>query len=74
MVKLKWTGDWEAAEDEASELAGVRADTDPIAWRILATIASRRGRSEAAATIERMWAVAHQMDEMTFIDPAAGGE
>lgn len=69
---LLWTGDWAAAEDEASEILGTHPEAEPIAWRILATIQARRGRSEAGTTIERMWSSAQEMDEMMYIDPAAG--
>ena len=69
---LLWTGDWAAAEDEASQVLGAQPETEPIAWRILATIEARRGRSESGASIERMWSTAQVMDEMTVMDPAAG--
>lgn len=69
---LLWTGHWVSAEDEASEVLGMRAETDVIATRILATIATRRGATAADTTVRQAWELAQQWDELHVLDPAAG--
>lgn len=69
---LVWKGDWAAAEDAATEiLGGTHPHSESVAWRMLGLIQARRGRSEARATIERMWSVAEASGELQQIDPAA---
>lgn len=68
---LLWSGDWTRAEDEATEVLGTQPDTERIAWRILAIIAARRGRTGSGATIERMWSLAQETEELQIVDPAA---
>jgi DNA-binding CsgD family transcriptional regulator/tetratricopeptide (TPR) repeat protein len=68
---LVWRGDWAAAEDTAIEVLGGQPHAESVAWRMLALLQARRGRSEAAGTIERMWAMADGSGELQQIDPAA---
>ncbi len=69
---LMWTGDWTAAEDEASEVLGADSHAEAVAWRLLGTIQARRGRAEAREPLERMWAIAEEAGELQHLDPAAG--
>jgi DNA-binding CsgD family transcriptional regulator len=69
---LLWKGRWPEAEDVATEALGASPKTSGIAWRILGSIQSRRGRVEAAATLDRMWNLAREAGSITDLDPAAG--
>lgn len=68
---LVWKGNWAAAEDAATEILGTHPHSESVAYRMLGVIQARRGRSEAPATIERMWSVAKASGELQQIDPAA---
>ena len=68
---LVWKGDWAAAEDLATEVLGAHPHAELIAWRMLGTLQARRGRSEAAATLDRMWSLAETSAELQNMDPAA---
>lgn len=68
---LLWQGHWDLAEDTASGVLDSSPHTSAIAWRILGLLQARRGRAEAATTLERMWDAAEQSDELQHLDPAA---
>ncbi len=68
---LMWKGDWIAAEDAATGALGTDAHTDAIAWRLLALIHARRGRTDAEDLLDRMWTLAGQSTELQLLDPAA---
>ncbi|MFV2001178.1 MAG: LuxR C-terminal-related transcriptional regulator, partial [Acidimicrobiia bacterium] len=68
---LLWKGDWEAAEEAATGVLGSNPTTETLGWRVLATIQSRRGRTEARAAILRMWELAQVAEGLTIADPAA---
>lgn len=67
-----WEGDWVEAEKLASELLGSTPHTAALAWRVLATLQIRRGRSEARSAINHMWSLAQQADVLTVTEPSAG--
>lgn len=69
---LLWQGQWSEAEDAATEALDASPKVAVTAWRILGNIQARRGRSEAATTLARMWDLAERSDEITILDPAAG--
>ena len=66
-----WTGDWESAENAATEVIGSNPGVETLAWRILGNIQSRRGRNEARAAILRMWSLVLADEGPTVTDPAA---
>jgi len=68
---LLWKGSWVEAEDAASEFLGSKPSTATLAWRVLATLQARRGRSEARAALDRMWSLARNAEQLTVMDPAA---
>lgn len=68
---LLWQGDWDGAEDIASGLLDGTAHTAAVAWRLLALLQVRRGRAEAASTLERMWAESEPIGGLQQMDPAA---
>lgn len=68
---LLWQGDWDGAEDIASGLLDGTAHAAAVAWRLLALLQVRRGRAEAASTLERMWSESEPTDELQQMDPAA---
>jgi DNA-binding CsgD family transcriptional regulator len=68
---LLWKGAWDEAEDTASSSLDSRPSTAALAWRVLGTLQTRRGRSEARAAVERMWSLARTSNLLTNIDPAA---
>ncbi|MFV1991843.1 MAG: response regulator transcription factor, partial [Acidimicrobiales bacterium] len=68
---LLWKGAWAEAENEASESADSTAETATLAWRVLATLQARRGRSEARAALHRMWSLGSVSEQLTVMDPAA---
>jgi DNA-binding CsgD family transcriptional regulator/tetratricopeptide (TPR) repeat protein len=69
---LLWQGQWDEAEDIASEALGAAPRIAVTSWRTLASIHSRMGRSEADATLSQMWNLALESDAITILDPAAG--
>jgi ATP/maltotriose-dependent transcriptional regulator MalT len=66
-----WKGDWAAAENNATESLGANRNVEIVAWRVLASIQSRRGRKEARAAVFRMWSLVAPEHGPTVIDPAA---
>ncbi len=68
---LLWKGAWDEAEDAASELLGSMPTTATLAWRVLATLQARRGRSEARSAVDHMWSLAQTAEQLTVMDPAA---
>lgn len=68
---LLWRGDWATAEDSATAALGSNPDTELVAWRVLGSIQSRRGRNEARTAILHMWSLVQADDGPTVIDPAA---
>lgn len=69
---LLWIGRWDEVENMAIDALGSHPSAETIAWRILGTLRARRGRSDARATLERMWKNAETSNQLTVIDPAAG--
>ena len=69
---LQWRGLWSDAEKTAAEALDATPKIGVGAWRILGNIQARMGRTEAATTLSRMWALATQSDAITILDPAAG--
>lgn len=59
------------AADAATQALGSDPAAEAIAWRVLGSIQAREGRSEADATLERMWALAQALGEIQHTDPAA---
>ncbi len=68
---LVWKGNWAAAEDAATEVLGEDPHAETIAWRMLGLIQARRGRSDARAMLDRMWALAEASGELQHVDPGA---
>ena len=68
---LVWKGDWQAADDAATEVLGSNPHTEMLAWRMLGTLQARRGNPQARTTLDRMWALAEASDELQNMDPAA---
>lgn len=68
---LLWQGDWAQAEDVATSVLGANPHAETIAWRILGLLQARRGRTEAATTLEHMWSLAEASGELQNVDPAA---
>jgi DNA-binding CsgD family transcriptional regulator len=66
-----WNGDWASAENAATESLGSNPGVETIAWRVLGSIQSRRGRNEARAAINRMWSLVPTEQGPTVTDPAA---
>ena len=70
---LMWKGQWDAAEDEATEVLDMAdAHAEPVARRILGLIEARRGRSGADELLDRAFAAADASRELQHLDPAAG--
>ena len=68
---LLWKGAWAEAEDAASEFLGSMPTSATLAWRVLATLQARRGRSEARSALDRMWSLAQVSEVLMIMDPAA---
>lgn len=68
---LLWQGEWALAEDAAVGALDGGLHGASVAWRILALLQARRGRTEAPSTMERMWTHAEELDELQQMDPAA---
>ncbi|MDK1018149.1 MAG: AAA family ATPase [Actinomycetota bacterium] len=68
---LLWKGAWAEAENTSSESVGSTPATATLAWRVMATLQARRGRSEARSALDRMWSPAQAAEVLTAIDPAA---
>ena len=68
---LLWKGDWEAAENAATEALGSSTRTEALAMQVLATIQARRGRNEARAAMLRMWWLVQPGEGPSVVDPAA---
>ena len=66
-----WTGDWEGAENQVTELVGTNEYIDNIAWRLLSNLHARQGRREARNTTDRLWSLASPGGGPTSMDPAA---
>jgi DNA-binding CsgD family transcriptional regulator/tetratricopeptide (TPR) repeat protein len=69
---LLWQGQWTEAEDIAGEALGAAPRVSVTAWRVLGSIQSRMGRSEANGTLAHMWSLALESEAITILDPAAG--
>lgn len=67
---LLWKGDWDAAENAATEALGSTAHVEALATRVLGTIQARRGRNEARTAILRMWSLVQAGEGPTVVDPA----
>jgi DNA-binding CsgD family transcriptional regulator len=50
-----WKGDWVSAENAATEALGSNLTIEAMAWRVLGSIQSRRGRKEARSAVDNMW-------------------
>ncbi len=68
---LEWKGDWEAAEDAATDVLGSLPHHDVFAGWVLGTLWARRGRPDARATLDRVWQMAETSGEMQNLLPAA---
>lgn len=68
---LLWSGDWDAAENAATEALGSSAHVEALATRVLGTIQARRGRNEAHTAIFRMWSLVQPGEGPTVVDPCA---
>ena len=66
-----WKGDWESAENAATDSLGSNPGVETLAWRVLGSIQSRRGRNEARAAIDRMWSLVRPERGPSVADPAA---
>jgi DNA-binding CsgD family transcriptional regulator/tetratricopeptide (TPR) repeat protein len=68
---LLWKGDWEAAENAATDALESSPSIEAMARRILGTIQARRGRNEARTAIMRMWSLTDAEPGPSALDPAA---
>ena len=68
---LEWKGDWEAAEDAATDVLGSLPHHDVLAGWVLGTLWARRGRPNARSVIDRAWQMAEASGEMQNLLPAA---
>ena len=68
---LLWKGDWDAAENAATEALGSSAHVEALATRVLGTIQARRGRNEAHTAVFRMWSLVQPGEGLSVVDPAA---
>jgi len=68
---LEWKGDWEAAEDAATDVLGSLPHHDVLAGWVLGTLWARRGRPSARSVIDRAWQMAEASGEMQNLLPAA---
>ena len=68
---LLWKGDWEAAENAATDALESSAHVEAMACRVLGTIQARRGRNEAMTAIARMWSLMDAEPGPSALDPAA---
>jgi DNA-binding CsgD family transcriptional regulator/tetratricopeptide (TPR) repeat protein len=68
---LLWKGDWEAAENTASDAIESSPFVEALARRVLGTIQARRGRNEARTAIMRMWSLTDTESGPSVLDPAA---
>ncbi len=68
---LLWKGDWEGAENAATDALGSSAHVEALATRVLGTIQARRGRNEARTGIFRMWSFVQPGESRFVVDPAA---
>jgi DNA-binding CsgD family transcriptional regulator len=69
---LLWLGTWSEVENVATEALGTQPLAETIAWRVLGTLQTRRGRTEARSALERMWSLTEGAGQLTVVDPAAG--
>ncbi len=68
---LLWKGDWDAAENTATDAIESGPLVEGLARRILGTIQARRGRNEARTVVMRMWALTETERGPSVLDPAA---
>ena len=66
-----WAGNWEHAENQATELVGTNEYIDNIAWRLLSNIHARQGRKEARNATDRLWSLVSEDGGPTSMDPAS---
>jgi len=71
---LLWKGEWEAAEDTATEALESHPHTDILSGRVLGRLQTRRGRPEAQATLDRIWWLAEPTTEMQNLLPTAAAQ
>lgn len=68
---LLWKGDWDGAENAATDALGSRARIEALATRVLGTIQARRGRNEAHTAIFNMWSLIDPGEGPNVVDTAA---
>jgi DNA-binding CsgD family transcriptional regulator len=68
---LLWKGDWNGAENAASDALGSTPRVDNIVARILTSIQVRRGRNEAHTAIQRLWTLMAGISAPSALDAAA---
>lgn len=68
---LLWRGDWEAAENAATDALESSPHVEAMARRILGTIQARRGRNEARTAIMRTWSLMDAELGPSALDTAA---
>ncbi|MCH7583370.1 MAG: AAA family ATPase [Acidobacteria bacterium] len=75
---LAWKGAWAVAEELAVDIFGSHREIDSfygqILGRVIGTLQTRRGRPEAATTLDRTWAAAERSGEMQYLLPAAAAQ
>ncbi len=75
---LAWKGAWAVAEELAADVFGSHREIDSfygqILGRVIGTLQTRRGRPEAATTLDRTWAAAERSGEMQYLLPAAAAQ
>lgn len=69
---LLWKGAWDRAENVATEVLGSNPHAELIAWRVLASLQTRRGSPSVATTLHHMWELATASESLQNMDPAAG--
>lgn len=69
---LLWKGEWDRAENVATEVLGSNPHAELIAWRVLASLQTRRGSPSAETTLRHMWELATASEALQNLDPAAG--
>jgi DNA-binding CsgD family transcriptional regulator len=68
---LLWKGDWDAAENTATDVIESGPLVEGLARRVLGTIQARRGRNEARTAVMRMWSLTDTERGPSVLDPAA---
>ena len=68
---LLWKGDWDGAENAATDALGSSARIEALATRVLGIIQARRGRNEARTAIFNMWSLIDPGEGPNVVDTAA---